>query len=106
MRNSFETKQWLLCLFALVFALSARADGKKLPPQIQFGFEPTATDYFIIWESFLKTLKKTLTGKGKGVLEIEGTHNTLARERYIETIRQRCPECQITEVRESHGTIS
>ncbi len=78
----------------------------NLSGQFQFGFEPTHSNVGMLVDIGYFILKKAITGRGKGVLEIEGNTNSRARLRYLELLRRDCPECVISEARESHGTIS
>lgn len=78
----------------------------NLSGQFLFGFEPTHTNPGMLLDSAYAVLKKALTGRGKGVLEIEGRTNQAGRDKYLQLLKQDCPECVITEVRESHGTLS
>ncbi len=95
-------------LLGLSIAASAFA-GPKLPDlseQFLFGFEPTRTNIRMLLDSAYAVVKKAVTGRGKGVLEIEAPTNRAVRAKYLELLRQSCPECAVSEIRESHGTIS
>ena len=76
------------------------------PRQFLHGNEPTRTSPWMIFDSVKAILIKKFFKRGKGVLEIEGTYNTKTRERYLQLIKKKCPDCTITEIRESHGTTS
>ncbi len=87
-------------------AFSQTAGSLRDSRQFRFGFEPTVTNLPIILESGGAVVKKILTGKGEGVLSADMPVSTKYRERYLDIIRKECPDCKITEARESHGELS
>lgn len=74
--------------------------------QIIMGTEPTKTNFQIMGSSAWEILKKAITGKGLGVLEINTKANVSTRDKYLALVIKECPECEISSMTESHGQTS